>query len=308
MHRPVGIMIENCVERHPSQLPKLAQPLASASGLGSPDKASRRSSRQNGWMFCAASLLALTLAACSSDPKDDPNSQANLDKLYAEAKDDLASGSYDRAIKTLEKVEGRAAGTLLGQQAQLDLAWAYHRSGERAQAVTTLERFIKLNPSSPALDYAIYMKGLVNFNEDLGLFGRIASQDISERDQQAARDALLAFRQVLEQFPESKYAADAGVRVDYITNTLANYEVHVARYYYNRGAYVAAANRAQRAVQEFQNAPATEEALYLMTQSYDKLGLRPLRDDAQRVLQQSFPKGIYASGNANGESPWWKLW
>ncbi|WP_263569742.1 outer membrane protein assembly factor BamD [Roseateles oligotrophus] len=259
-------------------------------------------------MLCAAGLLALTLAACSSDPKDDPNSQANLDKLYAEAKDDLASGSFDRAIKTLEKVEGRAAGTLLGQQVQLDLAWAYHRAGERAQAVTTLERFIKLNPSSPAMDYAIYMKGLVNFNEDLGMFGRLASQDISERDQQAARDALLAFRQVLEQFPESKYAPDASVRVNYITNTLASYEVHVARYYYNRSAYVAAANRAQRAVQEFQNAPATEEALYLMVQSYDKLGLLPLRDDAQRVLQKSFPTGIYASGGANADKAWWKFW
>ncbi len=305
MHRPVGIMIEKCVERHPSQV---SQQAALASGQGSPDKVLRRPSRYSGWQLCAAGLLALTLAACSSDPKDDPNSQANLDKLYAEAKDDLASGSFDRAIKSLEKIEGRAAGTLLGQQVQLDLAWAYHRAGERAQAVTTLERFIKLNPSSPALDYAIYMKGLVNFNEDLGLFGRLASQDISERDQQAARDALLAFRQVLEQFPESKYAPDSRVRVDYITNTLANYEVHVARYYYNRGAYVAAANRAQRAVKEFQNAPAVEEALYLMTQSYDKLGLRPLRDDAQRVLQQSFPKGIYATGGANADKPWWKVW
>lgn len=305
MHRPVGIMIENCVECQPPQAPQMSVSAAVASGHGSPDKASRRPS---GWMLATAGLLALTLAACSSSPKDDPNSQANLDKLYAEAKDDLASGSFDRAIKTLERVEGRAAGTVLGQQAQLDLAWAYHRSGERAQAVTTLERFIKLNPSSPALDYAIYMKGLVNFNEDLGLFGKLASQDIAERDQQAARDALLAFRQVLEQFPDSKYAPDAAVRVDYITNTLAMYEVHVARYYYNRTAYVAAANRAQRAVQEFPNAPATEEALYLMTQSYDKLGLRPLRDDAQRVLQQSFPNGVYATGGANADKAWWKLW
>jgi outer membrane protein assembly factor BamD len=302
MHHPVGIMIEKCVERHPSQVSQQAD---LALVQGSPGKVSRRPSR---WLLCATTVLALALAACSSDPKDDPNSQANLDKLYLEAKEDIASGSYDRAIKSLEKIEGRAAGTLLGQQVQLDLAWAYHRSGERAQAVTTLDRFIKLNPSSPAMDYAIYMKGLVNFSEDLGLFGRIASQDISERDQQAARDALLAFRQVIEQFPDSKYTPDARVRVDYITNTLASYEVHVARYYYNRGAYVAAANRAQRAVKEFQYAPAAEEALYLMTQSYDKLGLRPLRDDAQRVLQQSFPNGDYAKGGAKANPAWWKLW
>ncbi|MCV2349083.1 outer membrane protein assembly factor BamD [Paucibacter sp. Y2R2-4] len=259
-------------------------------------------------MFGVAAVMALTLAACSSNPKDDPNSQANLDKLYAEAKDDLNSGAYDRAIKALERIEGRAAGTVMGQQAQLDLAWAYHRTGERAQAVTTLDRFIKLNPSSPALDYAVYMKGLVNFNEDLGLFGRLASQDISERDQQASRDALLSFKQVVEQFPDSRYAADAKLRVDYITNTLAVYEVHVARYYYNRGAYVAAANRAQQATVEFQNAPAVEEALYIMTQSYDKLGLIPLRDDAQRVLKQSFPSSRYVAGNAFGKKAWWELW
>jgi len=197
---------------------------------------------------------------------------------------------------------------VMGQQAQLDLAWAYHRTGERAQAVTTLDRFIKLNPSSPALDYAVYMKGLVNFNEDLGLFGRLASQDISERDQQASRDALLSFKQVVEQFPDSRYAPDAKLRVDYITNTLAVYEVHVARYYYNRGAYVAAANRAQQATVEFQNAPAVEEALYIMTQSYDKLGLIPLRDDAQRVLKQSFPSSRYVAGDAFGKKAWWELW
>ncbi|MGS0754950.1 outer membrane protein assembly factor BamD [Roseateles sp. GG27B] len=253
--------------------------------------------------------VVLALAACSSSPKDDQNSQASLDKLYAEAKEDLAAGSLHRAIKSLERVEGRAAGTLMAQQAQLDLAWAYHRSGERAQAITTLDRFIKSNPSSPALDYGLYMKGLVNFNEDLGLFGRLASQDISERDQQASRDALLAFKQVLEQFPESKYAADAKLRVDYITNTLAVYEVHEARYYFNRGAYVAAANRAQQAVKEFQHAPAAEEALHLMVQSYDKLGLVPLRDDAQRVLKQTFPQSLYLAGSFDSrKKPWWSLW
>lgn len=257
-----------------------------------------------------AGLLAALLAACSSTPPEDPNSQAALEKLYAEAKEDLASGSYDKAIKGLERVEGRAAGTVLGQQAMLELAWAQYRAGERVQAVATLDRFIKLNPSSPALDYAYYMKGLANFNEDLGLFGRLARQDISERDQQASRDAQLAFRQLVEQFPESKYAPDARVRIDFINNMLAAYEVHVARYYYRRGAYVAAANRAQQAVKEFQYAPAAEEALYLMMASYEALGLKPLRDDAERVLRKSFPDSRYLAYGLAGEAPkpWWKLW
>jgi outer membrane protein assembly factor BamD len=294
-HRPdweIGIMMKKSVERRPAQALMGVQ-------LGKLKAAA----------YGAAAVAVLALSACSSGPKEDPNSQASLDKLYAEAKDDLNSGSYDRAIKSLERIEGRAAGTLMAQQAQLDLAWAYHRSGERAQALTTLDRFIKLNPSSPALDYALYMKGLVNFNEDLGLFGRLARQDIAERDQQASRDALLAFKQVVEQFPESRYAADAAVRVNYITNTLAIYEIHVARYYFNRQAYVAAANRAQTAVADFQYAPATEEALYLMVQSYDKLGLEALRDDALRVLKQNFPNSAFLKqGYAGRGKAWWQFW
>ncbi|MEH0165142.1 outer membrane protein assembly factor BamD [Paucibacter sp. JuS9] len=258
------------------------------------------------WLVGAA---ALALAGCSTEPKDDPNSQTSLDKLYAEAKSDLEGGGYDRAIKTLERVEGRAAGTLMAQQAQLDQAWANYKSGERAAAITALDRFIKLNPSSPAIDYALYLKGVVNFNEDLGLFGRLASQDVAERDQQASRDALLAFRQLVDQFPNSKYAEDSKVRIDFITNTLATYEVHVARYYFNRNAFVAAASRAQNAVTEFPRAPAAEEALYLMVQSYDKLGLTPLRDDAQRVLVKSFPQSKFlAQDDPEKKKAWWKFW
>ncbi|WP_422013223.1 outer membrane protein assembly factor BamD [Roseateles sp.] len=252
--------------------------------------------------------LALGLSGCGSSIKEDPNSQQALDKLYADAKDDLNSGSYDRAIKSLEKIEGRAAGTTMGQQATLDLAWAYYKTAERAQAITTLDRFIKLNPSSPAMDYALYMKGIVNFNEDLGLFGRLANQDVAERDQQASREALLSFRQLVEQYPESKYAAEAQMRVNFITNTLAAYEIHVARYYYNRKAYVAAANRAQTAVAEFQNAPGIEEALFIMGESYDKLGLVQLRDDARRVLDKNFPNSEYASGGGQRQKRWWKIW
>jgi outer membrane protein assembly factor BamD len=232
-----------------------------------------------------------------------------LDKLYEDATSDLSSGAYDRAIKSLERIEGRAAGTLMAQQAQLDLAWAYHKSGDRAQAVSTLDRFIKLNPSSPALDYAFYMKGVVNFSEDLGLFGRLANQDVAERDQQASRDALQAFQQVVDQFPNSTYAPDARLRVDFISNTLAASEVHVARYYYNRGAYMAAATRAQSAVTEFQHAPAVEDALALMATSYDKLGLTQLRDDAQRVLEKNFPDSLHLAGNAKTkEKRWWRFW
>jgi len=258
------------------------------------------------WALLAPLLLAL-LAACGSDPKRDDGREA-VDKLYAEARDDLAAGSYERAIKTLERIEGRAAGTLLAQQALLDTAYAQWRIGERVQATATVDRFIKLHPSSPALDYALYLKGLINFNDNLGLFGNLAGQNLSERDQQASRDAYQAFKQLVEQFPASKYSSDARLRMDYIVNALAEHEVHVARYYFRRTAYVAAANRAQQAVRDYPQSPATEEALYIMVASYDKLGLAELRDDADRVLKKNFPKSRFVEGGERPARPWWKFW
>lgn len=251
---------------------------------------------------------ALWLAGCGSTAKDEYSTKA-VEKLYADAKEDIAIGSYENAIKALERVEGRAAGTLLAQQAQIDLAYARYKLGERAEALATLDRFIKLNPSSPAFDYALYLRGTINFNDNLGILGNLARQDLSERDQQASRDAYQSFKQLVEQFPQSRYAPDAQVRMDYIVNALAEYEVHVARYYYRRGAYVAAANRAQQAVQEFRQAPANEEALYILARSYDRLGLAQLRDDADRVLRQNFPDSAYLDGGVRGrDRSWWQLW
>lgn len=255
-----------------------------------------------------AVLLAAGLAGCGSSPKDETAGKAT-EKLYEDARDEASTGNWERATKLYEKVEARLAGTPQAQQAQLDLAYAYYKTGEKAQALSTLERFIKLHPSSPGLDYAYYLQGLINFNENLGLLGSLTRQDLSERDQQAAKDAYQSFRQVVTLFPESKYAPDAGLRMNYIVNTLAQYEVHVARYYYRRGAYVAAANRAQQAVQEFQRSPATEEALYIMGLSYDKLGLTQLRDDAQRVLTSNFPNSRYVrEGFAEPTKAWWQVW
>lgn len=263
-----------------------------------------------GW---TAVILSAMLAACGSTPKDE---FANIapDKLYADAKDDAAQGNFEQAVKKLEKVEARASGTLLSQQAQLDLAYGYYKTGEKAQALAKLERFIRLHPTSPALDYAYYLQGLINFNDDLGLFGRMSRQDLAERDQQASRDAYESFKQVVERFPKSRYAEDSRLRMNHIVNSLAAGEVHVARYYLRRGAYVAAANRAQQTVKEYRQSPAVEEGLYIMAQSYDKLGLNDLRDDALRVLKQSFPNSQFLGGQtaeaapAATKKPWWQFW
>ena len=263
-----------------------------------------------GWRTtgAVAALLALSvLAGCSSTSKDDDRS--SVEKLYAEAKSDLASGSYDLAVKQLERVEGRAAGTLLAQQAMLDLAYAKWRLNERVEAITTLDRFIKLHPSSPALDYALYLKGVVNFNETMGFLSNVSRQDLSERDQQASRDSYQAFEQLVQAFPDSKYSDDARARMGYIVNSLASYELHVARYYFRRQAFLAAANRAQLAVREFPQTPAVEEALYIMAASYDRLGLEQLRVDAERVLTKNYPNTRYIKNGVRvPERAWWQFW
>ncbi len=254
----------------------------------------------------SASLIVLS--GCESYRGDD-TSRWSAEKLYAEAREESNNGNYERAGKLYERLEGRASGTVLAQQAELERAYISWKVGEKAQATTILERFVKLHPTSPALDYALYLQGLVNFNDNLGLLGSYAGQDLAERDQQASRDSFQSFRQLVDQFPGSIYADDARLRLEYIVNALAAYEVHVARYYYRRGAYVAAANRAQQTIQEFQRSPSTEEALYILVESYDKLGLATLRDDAARVLQTSFPNSEFGGiGLAPKKRSWWRLW
>ena len=256
-------------------------------------------------LLAGATML---VAGCSSTPNDQ-TANWSPNKLYAEAKDELNSGSYEKAVGLLEKLEGRAAGTVLAQQAQLDKAYAQYKSGEAAQAQATLERFMKLHPASPALDYAMYLKGVLNFNDDLGWFSFLTRQDLSERDQKAAKESFESFKELVSRFPESRYTPDARMRMTYIVNALAEYEVHVARYYYKRGAYVAAIGRAQTALADYREVPALEEALFIMVKSYEALGMDQLRDDSRRVLQQSYPTGEFATKGARSvDSPWWKVW
>ena len=252
--------------------------------------------------------LCLILSGCST-LSEDKAANWSPNKIYAEAKAEANDGSYDKAIPLYEKLEGRAAGTPLAQQAQLDKAYAQFKSGEQAQAIATVDRFIKLHPASPALDYALYLKGTVNFADNLGFFGSFTRQDLSERDQKAAKESFEAYKELVSKFPESKYSSDARLRMTYIVNSLALYEVHVARYYFARGAYVAAINRAQLAITDYRDVPALEEAMYIVYQSYDALGITELRDDAKRVMEKSFPKSEFLlTGIKSGSKSWFKLW
>ncbi len=248
------------------------------------------------------------VSGCSTTT-DDKSANWSPNRLYAEAKEEMKSGAYDKATLLLEKLEGRAAGTPLAQQAQLDKAYAHYRAAEPAQALSTIERFMKLHPASPALDYALYLKAIVNFNDDLGMLSFLTRQDLSERDQIAAKESFESFKELTTRFPESKYTPDARLRMTYIVNSLAQYEVHVARYYYQRGAYLAAVNRAQAALVDYRDVPALEEALYIMVRSYERLGMEQLHEDSKRVMMTNYPNSrFFSRGFQRDGEPWWKFW
>jgi outer membrane protein assembly factor BamD len=253
-----------------------------------------------------AIVFALSTIACNLLPEvKDDTAGWSAERLYKEAHDMLTTGNYTRAVKLFDTLEGRYPYGRYAQQAILEGAYASYRAGETAPAIAACDRFIRTYPNHPNVDYAYYLKGVVNFREDQGLFGYVVEQDLSERDPKMARESFAAFKELVARFPESKYASDSTERMRYLVNALSSYEVHVATYYYNRGAYVAAANRAQASLLNYPQTPANEDALILMARSYDQLGLTQLRDDAQRVLKDTFPNGKYFTAEAR---PWWNFW
>ena len=256
-----------------------------------------------------AFFLATLLAGCGLLPEvKDETVGWSANKLYAEAKEAMNESSYEKAIQYFEKLESRYPYGRFAQQAQIDVAYAYWKDNEPASAVAACDRFIKLHPNHPNVDYVFYLRGLVNFNEDLGLLGQISQQDMTERDPKGARESFDAFRELVTRFPDSKYTPDATMRMKYLVNALASLEVHVARYYMKRHAYIAAVNRAQFAVQNYADAPAIEEALFIIVKAYDEMGMDELRDDAERVMRNNFPNSVYYTRGLTRDVPWWRLW
>jgi outer membrane protein assembly factor BamD len=237
----------------------------------------------------SVAAVAIALAACASSTYD-PTADWTADQLYADARQSLDAGSWAAAVKSLQRLESRFPFGRYAQQAQLDLAWALYKEGERAEALSNVDRFIRLHPAHERLDYAFYLKGVINFNTREGLVARFAGQDMSERDLNATREAYEAFKQVVVRFPESRYVTDSLDRMKYLVNTMASGEVSVARFYFSRGAYIAAVNRALDVISNYRDTPALEEALAVMASSYDRLGMGDLRDDTWRVLERSFPQ------------------
>lgn len=257
-----------------------------------------------------AVIFGVLIGACGMLPESEDETKGwSAQKLYTEAKGSLAARQYEDAIKYYEKLEARYPYGRFAQQAQIEIAYAYYKDGNAPQAVAAAERFIKLHPNHPNVDYAYYVRGLANFNDDLGWAGYISGQDQSERDPRAAREAFDAFRDLVTRYPDSRYTPDSIERMNYLVNALASHEIHVARYYMRRGAYVAAANRVQYAIRSYPQAPANEEGLVLLVQAYDKLGLTDLRNDAERVLKHNYPNSPWLKGDPRRDKiPWWQIW
>jgi len=210
----------------------------------------------------AALLMALALAGCGLfKDKDDLQKDWTAEQFYRAAKEELDNGAWEAAVKMYEKLEAKYPFGRYAQQAQLEVAYAFYKQGETAQCISAIDKFLKLHPNHPSADYALYLKALANFKEDLGPLTGLAKQDLADRDPKAARESFESFKELITRFPESRYVNDSRERMIYLVEALARHEVHVARYYLQRGAHLAAANRAQDAIVRFPNSPTHRESL-----------------------------------------------
>lgn len=243
-------------------------------------------------------LLAVLIASgCSifNKDKDNPAKNWTVDQLYAEAKGALESGYYSRAVEYFEYLETRFPFGVYGQQALLDLAYAYYKTEEFDSAISACDRFIRLYPQNPYVDYAYYLKGLSNFNRGKGFTERFLPLDLSQRDTSASMQSFQDFSELVNKYPDSRYTDDAKKRMVYLRNILAQNEVNIAQYYMRRGAYVAAVNRCRYVIENYSKTPAVPEALTVLAKAYKVLEMHELSEDALRVLELNYPNypGIY---------------
>jgi outer membrane protein assembly factor BamD len=261
-------------------------------------------------------LAVLSLSACGLFPSQEEESKNwSASKFYTEAKTALKEGDYGAAIKLYEQLEARYPFGPYAQQAQLEVAYAYYKDQEPESAVAAADRFIKQNPRHPNVDYAYYLKGLVNFNRNLGFIERYVPTDHTQRDQAASMKSFEDFSDLVKKHPNSKYADDARQRMLYLRNNVSAYEVHVARYYLKRGAFLAAVNRSKEVIEKYQKTPAVEEALAIQHFAYEQLGMKDLAADVKRVITRNHPQHPLVQGKASlgdytaeANPEWWKFW
>ena len=240
--------------------------------------------------FVGLSLgLAFAVLPACGILEQDPTAKWDAERLYTEAKDEMSVGNWQHAREYLEKLEARYPFGQYAQQAQMEIVYTYYKEGETAQAVVAADRFLKLNPNHENADYAQYLKGLCLFAYEPGLLGSLFYQEPSRRDPKSMREAFDVFKELVQRWPESKYADDARARMNFLVASLAQSEINVARYYLKRGAYVAAISRAQGAIRDYQTTATTKDGLEIMVAAYRGLGLNDLAADSEKVLQLNYP-------------------
>jgi outer membrane protein assembly factor BamD len=254
-------------------------------------------------LVLAVMLSCLLAAGCHTNRRKqkEPTPQVLFDQAHKR----LVSYDYNGSIKLYESLVARFPFSDQARQARIDLIYAYYKKGEAESATDAADTFIRENPTHPRVDYAWYVKGLVNFERGPNIIEKLFRADLSKLPPTTARKSFDAFKTVVEQYPKSAYAHDAHERMVYLRNRLADYDVHIAEYYMRRGAYVGAAQRANDCVEQFDGAPAVRQALLIMMQAYDKLGLKQREADVRKVYDFNFAN---ANGAAARRRHWWHFW
>lgn len=257
------------------------------------------------WLLVPLLCALLALGGCSS--REDRDMQSVPDVLFERARKAMDQNNYRNAIQFYEALTARYPFSNQARQAQLDLIYAYYKNGERESAVDAAIQFERENPTHPRVDYALYMRGLANFRGESSFYHRWFRVDLAKRPPLNAQESLSAFAQLLQRYPESPYAADARQRMVFLRNRLADHENHVARYYMQRGAFLAALNRAKFALESYPGAPATAESLGIMITAYEQVGMNDLADDTRRVLMANYPESA-PTIEQREQRPWYQFW
>jgi outer membrane protein assembly factor BamD len=256
-------------------------------------------------------VFAFLINGCAifGEPTEfDDTKGMSAERIYQLASDKMRDKDYEKAIVYFGKLESRYPNGRYAAQAQLETAYAHYKKQDPVLCVAAADRFIKLHPNHPNVDYAYYVKGLAVFNER-GIIEKLTKQEISDRDPRSLRDSFVTFKELVTRYPNSRYAKDATQRMVYLANSLSDHEIDVARYYMKRQAYLAAINRCKYVLEYYPQTPAVEEALVIMISAYDYMSLDDLKNDTLRILKTNYPDSPMLTGKApKDERVWWKFW
>ena len=254
-------------------------------------------------------LFTIELIGCSTFLSEEERTKNwSAKRFYSEAKESLDSGNYKSAIDMYEKLEARYPFGKYATQSQLDVAYAYYKYAEPESALAAANRFLRLHPNSKQAPYALYLKGLVNFNRSLGFLSRFIPTDSTQRDPGASQDSFKDFSELVRRYPRSDYAKDAHKRLLYLRNNIAQSEVNIAQFYLKKKAYIAAVRRASKVIEHYQKTPAVKPALEVMIKAYDKMGLKSLAEDSRRILTLNQNNGAFISEDTRKKPLGYRIW